>query len=195
MLLDLQQLGDVTTALESLFHAHHPLVKNLFLTYLTLPWQLRAVPSGPVTVLWQRTELWQQSSALPQCSPHEELQQPWGITSASCALTEQTQGPQLLLIHFALQTLQHLHSQQFHIFLILWWPLNTVLEVRPCSTEKSRTTPPLVLQHCWAPRGAVSPSGSQGTLLTHVHLDTDNTTTEHSFLQSCSSVPHHPVCT
>jgi len=37
-LLELQQLGAVTTALRSLFHAHHPLVKNLFLTSnLTLP--------------------------------------------------------------------------------------------------------------------------------------------------------------
>lgn len=32
VLLELWQLRDVTTALGSLFHAHHPLVKNLFLT-------------------------------------------------------------------------------------------------------------------------------------------------------------------
>ena len=37
-LLELQQLGAMTTALGSLFHAHHPLVKNLFLTpSLTFP--------------------------------------------------------------------------------------------------------------------------------------------------------------
>jgi len=31
MLLELQQLGARPTALQSLFHAHHPLVQSLFL--------------------------------------------------------------------------------------------------------------------------------------------------------------------
>ena len=39
-LLQLRALGALTIALGSLFHAHHPLVKNLFLaaTLTLLPW-------------------------------------------------------------------------------------------------------------------------------------------------------------
>lgn len=64
MLLELQQLGAMLTALESLFHAHCSLVENLFLTPkpdLTVT-QLHALPSGPVTAIRK------QRSVLPLCS-------------------------------------------------------------------------------------------------------------------------------
>jgi len=53
MLLEFWQLGAVTSALNNLFHAHHPLVKSFFLIY-NLP--LHAVPSGPVTATKSRAE-------------------------------------------------------------------------------------------------------------------------------------------
>lgn len=46
-LLELQQLRAMPAALKSLFHAHHPLMKNLSLTPSCLT-QLYAIPSGPV---------------------------------------------------------------------------------------------------------------------------------------------------
>ena len=68
MLLELWQLGTVTPW--SLIYAQCPLVKNLFLKpQPDLPLtQLHAVPSGSIAVTRQ------QSSALPLCSPPEDLQ-------------------------------------------------------------------------------------------------------------------------
>ena len=77
------------------FRAWPPQVKNLFLTpNLTLPW-LHAIPSGPVAVTESRAH---------RCpsAPCEELQPPWGLPPAPPLWAEQTERPQLILIHLAL---------------------------------------------------------------------------------------------
>jgi len=54
MLFKLWQLGATTTALGSLFHAQHPLVKSLSIPSPDLPLtQLHAILLGPVTVPYE----------------------------------------------------------------------------------------------------------------------------------------------
>jgi len=97
---ELWQLRTVTTALGSLFHAHHPLVNNLFLTpNMTSP------DAAPCCSLGSCCCHREQSSALTLHSHREELQLPWGLPLAPLLWTEPTKGLQLLPIYLALQTL------------------------------------------------------------------------------------------
>ena len=75
MLPELQQLGAMPTALDSLFRAHRPLVQTLSPTPVCpSPTQLHAVPSGPVAVTESRAQ---------RCpsAPCEELQPPCSAQS------------------------------------------------------------------------------------------------------------------
>ena len=84
-LLELWQLGAITTALGSLCHAHHLLVKNFFLTSsLTLPWH-SSMPFPRALSLSAESRAQSCPSA-----PCEELQPPWGLPSAPLLCAEHT---------------------------------------------------------------------------------------------------------
>lgn len=152
-LLELQQLRAMPAALKSLFHAHHPLMKNFSLTPSCLT-QLYAIPSGPIAVTETRA---QSCLTLPvrSCRHHEGT-------------------PQLLC--YVLSTLRDcscssyvLPSGSFIIFIALFWMLSNrapytvapnlhaVLEVRPHSTYHRGQSLP-------SPGGSTGPAAPQGTL-------------------------------
>ena len=105
---ELQQLGAMTTALGSLSTLS---VENLFLKSNPTHSYHGSMPFPQALSLSPKSRA--------QCCPSapcDELQQPWGISSASSALGWVHPGIRLLLICLPLQTIHHLCSPPLGVF-------------------------------------------------------------------------------
>lgn len=125
------QHGAMTTALGSLYHVHHSLVKILYLTCsLTLP-DTSPCHSVRSCHCHQRTEI---STAPPFPLPHEELQLPSGIPSTSSFLSWTNPGTAEQPRNHSC-SLHILLSRLFTIFVALLWKLKNSFIYLCCSTQ------------------------------------------------------------
>jgi len=145
-----EQLGAVPTALGSLFHAHHPLVKNLFLiSNLTLSKNPPCRSLAPHHC-HQRTEF----SAAP-LFPMRSCRLPWGLPSGSSGLNQQP-SPSAASQMTSPQTLHHPCSPPLGTLIALcpyiMAPQPDPNDLGESAPRQSRAGQSLLLtsQQCWA---------------------------------------------